>query len=110
MKITAKMLQKQGACQEQVDLFRKEWPQGAVVNKKNALRAVELGLDIRWVAVKFLKAPAWAEYKKVTAAAWAEYEKVTAPALAEYNKVTAAALAKYEKACALAFVKLAKAG
>jgi hypothetical protein len=136
MKITAKMLEDKGACKDQIDIFREEWPRGATVTKKNALRAVELGLDIYWAAERFLTAAAWAEYEKVEAAArveynkvtaaawaeykkvsakvraaaWAEYHKVTAAALAKYEKVRAAALAEYKKACALAFVKLAKAG
>ena len=33
---------------EQVDIFRKEWPHGCVVNEKNIRRALKLGLDVYW--------------------------------------------------------------
>lgn len=86
MKITAKMLEEKGACESQIVIFRKEWPKGAIVNKKNALRAVELDLDIKWAAVTFFAVAARAEYEKVRDATLAEYEKACALAFVEASK------------------------
>lgn len=36
------------ACDTQVRKFRKEWPDGMKMLKKNLIRAAELGLDVQW--------------------------------------------------------------
>ena len=95
MKITKRQLQRLQACTEQVNLFATEWPEGCEVSEQNALRAIELGLDIDWLAKNVLTGDKLAEYEKVCAPAWAEYKKVRDQALAEYYKV-----------CAMAFVRL----
>ena len=97
MRLTAEMLLVKGACENQVQVFVGEWPDGVEITEAVVLRAYELGLDIDWFVETFLTALALAEYHKAAAAAWAEYEKVTAPAWAEYEKVTAPAWAEYEK-------------
>jgi len=60
--ITAEMLRAKGACADQVEKFRKTWPNGATVTKANALKAAKLGLDNEWVADNFLPAPLDDEY------------------------------------------------
>ena len=110
MKITAAMLRKHGACKEQVEIFRREWPDGAVVNRTNALRAVALELDVNWVALELLSGAALVQYGKVLNAAWSQYQKAEAggAALAACRKAQEAAWAEHYKAVALAFVDAVK--
>ena len=95
MKITKRQLQRLQACTEQVNLFATEWPSGCEVSEQNALRAIELGLDVDWLAKNVLTGDKLAEYDKVRDQAQAEYYKAYTSARAEYNK-----------ACAMAFVRL----
>ena len=121
MKITAAMLRKHGACKEQVEIFRREWPDGAVVNRTNALRAVALELDVNWVALELLSGAALVQYRKAAGAAdtqyrkavdaaWSQYQKAEAggAALAACRKAQEAAWAEHYKAIALAFVEAVK--
>jgi hypothetical protein len=64
-----------GACREQRAVFRKEWPDGAPVTVRAALRAVALGLDLEWLASKLFPSSLWAEYERQEAPLWAEYER-----------------------------------
>ena len=86
MKITAAMLRKHDACEEQVKVFCKEWPNGAVVNKKNALRAVALRLDVNWAAIMLLSRVVWASYRKARDAAEAKRCKAVALAFVDAVK------------------------
>ena len=90
--ITAKWLQKHKACEDQVLIFSKEWPDGAVITRENILRACELSIDIYWFAVVVLTAVSFFEYEKVMAPARFEYEKAVASARAEYEEAVASAL------------------
>ena len=119
MKITKRQLHRLQACTEQVNLFTTEWPDGCEVNQANALRAIELGLDIDFLARKVLTDDNLAEYNKVRDQAqakydkacdqaWAEYKKVRDQAQAEYNKVRDQAWAEYDKACAPAWAEYKK--
>ena len=81
MRLTAEMLREKKACENQVQVFVGEWPDGVEITEAVVLRAYELGLDIDWFVETFLTALALAEYHKAAALAWAEYQKVTAPAL-----------------------------
>ena len=92
-RITVAMLKRMGACSDEVDTFKREWPRGCAPNKKNILRAQELGLSVDWFIDRALTGSALAEYKKATAPALAEFRKAKAPAWAEYNKAEASAWA-----------------
>jgi hypothetical protein len=72
MKITATKLRKLKACEEQVARFEREWPQGANVTVQHCNRAVEIGLDLDWLAEHMLTATAWAAYKQAKAPAFYE--------------------------------------
>ena len=65
-RITIGMLR--GACKEQRDIFRKDWPEGAEVSVENAFRAQELGLNLVW-GEQWFTAPAWKAYIEATAPA-----------------------------------------
>ena len=79
-RITATWLKENGACD--VDGFRKLFPRGAAVTVANAKKAIDAGLDVRWLI------------ERLPRSARAEYDKARAAALAEYNKATTTALVK----------------
>ena len=74
-RITIGMLR--GACKEQRDIFRKEWPEGAEVSVENAFRAQELGLNLVW-GEQWFTAPAWKAYIEATAPALKAYREALA--------------------------------
>lgn len=49
MKITSKFLTERNACSEQVALFRKTFPRGAIINEANLLKANLAGLSLYWL-------------------------------------------------------------
>ena len=108
-KITYRMLQARGACEDQVDLFRKTFPNGVVPSLAACRKAARAGLDLTWFANKFLSAPALAAYEKAVAPEWSEYAKAVVAALAEYEKARAAAWSEHEKATAAALAAYDKA-
>lgn len=87
MKITLDMLQ--GACEDQLAVFAREWPDGADVTRQNLERAVALGLDISWAAEHLLTDPALKVYYEARASAWKVYNEAMAPALKVYNEAAA---------------------
>ena len=80
-KITICWLRKHDACEEQLQKFEVEWPDGAPFTAESLRRAAEIHLDLDWFAKSYLSAPAWAEYKRVNDTALAEYERVRAELL-----------------------------
>ena len=102
MLITVEMLKAKDACENQVRIFAKEWPEGVRVTKQALERAVELGLDIDWAAQNLLPAPAWAAYAQAIAPAWAAYGQEKATAWAAYAQARATAWAAYDQARATA--------
>ena len=104
--LTAAMLSAKGPCQDQLDIFKREWPDGVLITRAVTARAVALELDLDWFAERFLRAAAWSEYERVTAPAWSEYERVRAPALSEYERVRAPAWSEYERVTAPALADI----
>lgn len=47
--ITSRHLHAIGACGSQIKKFRREWPDGMKLLKKNLMRASEIGLDVPWL-------------------------------------------------------------
>lgn len=47
--ITSRHLRAMFACEWQIRKFRKEWPDGMKLLKKNLIRAAALGLDVCWL-------------------------------------------------------------
>lgn len=68
--VTAKMLRAADACSEQVERFEQEWPDGAQVTIKNAVRAIELGLSVLWFAVVYLDRPQYTTFYETVYGAW----------------------------------------
>ena len=61
MKLTAKMLQEKGACSKGVRAFKKRWPNGMPVNRKN-LKSELVGFDPHSIAYKFFDGKALKVY------------------------------------------------
>ena len=78
LRITKSLLQEHGACESQVRIFCREWPDGAAATRENIDRAMVLGLSIEW-----LECLLTAEPRRVYAAAMAEPLRVYNAALAE---------------------------
>jgi hypothetical protein len=108
MKITTDLLKSHKACQSQMKVFAKTFPDGATVTRANLAKARKAGLSVEWLS-ELLPAPARAEYRKALAAAEAEYHKALDSAQAEYDQATAPARAEYDKALAAAEAEYDKA-
>ena len=84
MKFTLEMLESSAVCSEQqVAIFRAEWPEGVEVTLEAIARALELGLDVGWAVNMFANAPARATYRAALATAKATYLDVLAQAAFE---------------------------
>jgi cell division septum initiation protein DivIVA len=130
MKLLLSDLRAAGACQDQVDLFRKHFKGGGTVTLARARKVASL-FDWDWAARHLLSSagqadyervkapaladyqrvevPALADYQRVKASAWADYERVKAPAWAEYQRVKASAWAEYQRATAPAWAEYQRA-
>src|SRR3990167_6365516 len=65
MRVTAKQLEGEGACEDQIDLFRETFPRGCVVTAANIRKAARAGLNLGWWAEQFLPAPALRAYQEI---------------------------------------------
>ena len=79
-RITAYWLKRQGACSGQVEIVRREWPEGVPVTMAALRKALKLGLDAEWL-LDFGPVSARAAYEKAEARALAAHDKAVAPAL-----------------------------
>ena len=100
MKVTIDWLEDQEGCKDEVKIFALEWPNGAELTPENLARAVDLDLNISWLARKMLKDRAWYGYCKDIAPAWNAHDKAIAPARADYRKAIAHAMDEFNKATA----------
>ena len=99
-KLTAEDLAAKDACPDQVEIFRKLWPDGVVPSRRAIFRAAKASLDLSWYADHFLPAPAREAYNKVCDPAGEAYDKACATAREAYDKACATAGEAYDKACA----------
>ena len=102
-KLTADMLERAGACTDQVETFRRLWPEGGRVTLSRCRRAVEAGLDVDWAATHLLSALALKACEDAKAPAWKAYEDAKAPAWKAYEDARAIAWKAYQDARAIAF-------
>lgn len=76
MKITPQMLRDKNACEEKLEVFEREWPDGVEVTEASILRMFELGFDVFWGVKQFLFPPAEKAF-------WKAYEEAIATAIIE---------------------------
>ena len=100
MKITRAWLEERRACPDQVAVFAREWPKGAELNEANIRRALELHLDLSWLAERVLTAEPSRLYCEATAEADRLYCEATAEADRLYCEATAERSRLYDEATA----------
>lgn len=92
--VSIETLEKLGACKEQVELFRRTFPDGADFTEPNILQAVAAGLNVDWFGKRVVAPEPWRAYEDATTAAWNAHEREKRPTRVVYDKeVTAALLA-----------------
>ena len=101
MRITTAWLREQRACPEQIEVFKKQWPEGASITEANLLRAAELNLNLGWLATQILSPSLLAEYRRQSAPFLEEYRRQIAPFLEEYERQKASFFADYRRKMAL---------
>ena len=97
--ITYRMLEDKGACNTQVELFKKTFPNGAEVSVETAV-SVASKFDFDWAAHNLLSEASRAAYKEAVAPLWAAYKEAVAPLWAAYEEAVAPLWAAYEEAVA----------
>ena len=100
--ITARLLRARGACHEQVQLFRKTFPEGTPVTLSACRKAAKAGLLLDWAADNLLSAAAWKVYNEARAAAHQVCDEAKAAAWV-CNEAGVAAYKIYDEAKAPAF-------
>ena len=101
MHITTDLLQQYSACEGQVRLFQKTFPDsadnGVDVTVENWELAKSAGLDLLWL-YKILPETVLSEYWQTRDAARAEYDRVCSATYAEFERVRKPAYAEYRRA------------
>ena len=82
-RITAEMLLERGACEVEVEIFRKHWPGGARPLLRTIRKAARLGLNLAWFGNAFLPEAGLQEFERAMIPAWSKYQEVVSQALAE---------------------------
>jgi hypothetical protein len=103
-RISLSAIKAKSPCPEQYKLVAKQWPKGVPLTADTVKKCLELELDLDWIAINFLTAPAFNEYLRVKDRAFAKcyrvralakYDRVNDPAWADYKRVTSLALLKF---------------
>lgn len=100
--ITYQMIEAEGACHSQVDLFKKLFPNGAPLTVEAAMSVADK-FNWDWAARKLLSKKGWKAYEEAMAPALKVYREATALDLKEYKEAKATAWEAYKEADALAF-------
>jgi len=94
--ITKDMLVEAKACKDQVQLFTKIFPDGARVNKTNALKADKAGLCIDWAASNLLSSDKNGDYRAKRKLISDDYDAKRKPLLGDYEAKHKPILDDYE--------------
>jgi hypothetical protein len=98
MKITKTWLEERGACEDQLELFGKLYPDGVGLTRAALIEAANAGLYVDWLEDQLdIKPILRAEYERQIAPLWAEYDRQIAPLWAEYDRQIAPLRAEYER-------------
>jgi hypothetical protein len=84
MKITKEWLEECDACESQVVLFARLYPNGMELIRAALIEAANAGLQVSWLANHLdIRPSLLAEYERQDAPLWAEYKRQQAPLLAD---------------------------
>jgi hypothetical protein len=83
-----------GACLRQLEIVKREWPDGIPLTEESCARSKELELDCYWLADQLLTDSDRDEYHRIARDADDEHFRI----LSEYNVVTASSSAGYRSA------------
>jgi len=75
MKVTVADLRQMNACEDDLEVFTRRWPDGVDLSVETIIEAIWLRLDVSWWAVRTFGA---------------EYDRQIAPLRAEYDRQKAA--------------------
>jgi len=111
MRITVELLEKLGACEDQVEQFAAMWPRGCEVTLRRALRAARAGLDVGWLAPFLLSRadrPAYVDAESAATHVWEAAQHEAEDADESYGATYESAMKRadcvYNEAIARAFV------
>ena len=102
MLITLEFLVSKDACEDERDIFAKEWPEGVLLTRKSLQRATELSLNLDWLAGAVLPPGQLKTYKDADAPLWKTYKDACDPLLKTYRDARDLLLKTYEDAKAVA--------
>jgi hypothetical protein len=91
----------QGGCAAQLEIVKREWPDGIPLTEESCERAVALKLDVSWLASRLLTKSGWSRYVRDTSEARAYCHLVTSTAWDRFFRHTAAARSDYRRGCAM---------
>jgi hypothetical protein len=104
MKITKRLLQSKGACEEETEKFALLFPKGVELTGALCLKhAADFNFD--WAAEHLLSPEQLKEYRRIKGPAWSEYRRIKGPARSEYLRIKGPAWSEYERSIAVAFFK-----
>jgi len=86
MLITFEMLTQKGACERELSLFKRLFPEGVKVTEALCLSYSKI-FSWSWAAVNLLPVDAQACYNLISEAAWAKYARIADSAYFKYNRI-----------------------
>lgn len=75
MLVTKQLLEQHNTCQEQLDIFNSEWPDGVVLTPTVLRRCLEIDLNLRWFVNNVMPLSVRDTYNQTIESAIANYEK-----------------------------------
>jgi hypothetical protein len=87
VKITKTWLKERGACEDQLELFDKLYPDGVELTRAALIEAANAGLHVDWLEDQLdIKSILRNEYEHQKILLWTEYWRQIAPLWAEYER------------------------
>lgn len=95
MRITIKQLEALDACPAERAIFAREWPDGADITRENAVRALQLGLNLGWLVCFTCTQAVYSGFAATRACAHRRYKADTASALTEFREAHMQAISDF---------------
>lgn len=84
--IDSRWLVEHSACEEQIEIFKQEWPEGALVTRENLSRAIKIGLDLEWLIKKLMAFLSYERYKAKRSVFYEAHETKLEPVFTSYQE------------------------